>query len=44
MLIVIVNDDTNILRTKYYLWHVDDINNFGLFLDLLQNKFIKSDL
>ena len=44
MLIVIVSDDTKILRTEYYLWHVDDIKNFGLFLDLLQNKFLKSDL
>ena len=44
MLIVIVNNDTKIQRTEYYLQHLDDINNFGSFLDLLQNKCLKSDL
>ena len=44
MLIVIVNDNTKLLRTEHYLQHVYDINNSGLFLDLLQNKFPKSDL
>ena len=44
MLIGIVNDDTKILRTEYYLQHVYDINNFGLFLDFLQNRLLTSDL